>query len=380
MVIKLLLKIYNVIVYMKEKYSKQILLIISIIVVSVTLHYCSHDDTALTSTTYLYIFSAIVPLLLIFIFAFKKGGILGDPFNIYLIGTILVFVLLYSLITFVYSHLNNSTLFSVTLLFFLIICGLAIFYKMYVKNILRLEGTPKLIASFLFYIPRLLNDFIIWMKNGFITAPRLACSLLILEIIFVALIYIGRKFLGQNEIIIYKGKFFFDTREVINVALQGKPSTPLLYSLSLWIHINQPEINDIEFPILLYGDHDNPKPQIIYKQDKETGDNILNIKLSGIKNGQKSTNVSVVIEHQKWNHLVFNYNGSIADIFLNGLLHKTINLSKNLPEHHLRDTITIGSQKLILNGSIADITYNTCPLSSYQILAKYRLGINTINL
>ena len=377
---------------MKEKFSivnpKQILLIISILVVTVTLHYCSNDDTALTTTTYLYIFSAIVPLLLIFIFAFKKGGILGDPFNIYLIPTILVFVTLYSLITFIYNHNNNTLLFlsytSIALSFLLILCGLAIFYKMYVKNITKLEGTPKLIASFLFYIPRLLNDYIILIKNDFITAPRLACSLLILEMIFVALIYIGRKFLRHNEIIIYKGKFFLDTREVINVAnmidLQGKPSTPLLYSLSLWIHINQPEINNIEFPILLYGDHDNPKPQIIYKQDKETGDNILNIEFSGIKNEQKSTNVNIVIEHQKWNHLVFNYDGSIADIFLNGLLHKTINLSKNLPAHHLSDTITIGSQKLILNGSIADITYNTYPLSSYQILAKYRLGINTINL
>ena len=48
-----------------------------------------------------------------------------------------------------------------------------------------------------------------------------------------------------------------------------------------------------------------------------SGKNVLNITVS---NGTK---MDIPIENQKWNHVVFNYNGTIVDIFLNGLLYKT---------------------------------------------------------
>jgi hypothetical protein len=199
----------------------------------------------------------------------------------------------------------------------------------------------------------------------------------------------------NNEVMIHNGKFFLDTKKEINLAniveLRGQTehsatdlldsiskTKPLSYALSLWIQINQPEISNIEFPILLYGDNSNPKPKITYK----SGSNVLNVDVSGIKSGIKNelTNIDIPIEHQKWNHVVFNYNSTIVDIFFNGLLYKTINLTKNIPVHYLSDTITIGNNDLILNGALANITYHVEPLSAYQILAKYRFGINTINL
>ena len=191
----------------------------------------------------------------------------------------------------------------------------------------------------------------------------------------------------KNEVMIHNGKFFLDTKKEINLAniveLRGQTersttdlldsiskTKPLSYALSLWIQINQPEVSNIEFPILLYGDNSNPKPKMTYK----SGSNVLNVAVS---NGTK---MDIPIEHQKWNHIVFNYNGTIVDVFLNGLLYKTMNLTNSLPVHHLSDTISIGNNELILNGALANITYHVEPLSAYQILAKYRFGINTMNL
>ena len=385
---------------MKDTQMKQILLILTIIVVSMTLHYCSNDYTALSSTTYLYLFTAVVPVLLIFLFAFKKGGILSETFNRYLIPLLILFVVVYSAASFIYSKFDDNTLFllgyiSNVLSFLMIIFGLAIIHRIFVNNIMKLGGTPKFLLSFLFFIPCLLNDFILSIKQDFVSAPSLAYLLILVEFILLMLYFIIKWILNSkminNEVMIHNGKFFLDTKKVINLAniveLRGQTersttdlldsiskTKPLSYALSLWIQINQPEVSNVDFPILLYGDDTNPKPKITYK----SGSNVLNVDVSGSKN--ERTKMDIPIEHQKWNHIVFNYNGSIVDIFLNGLLYKTINLTNSIPIHYLSDTITIGSNDVVLSGALANITYHVEPLSAYQILAKYRIGINTINL
>lgn len=96
---------------MKDNYVKQILLMPTIIVVSVALHYFSNDYTALTTTTYLYLFTAVVPVLNIFLFAFKKGGIFSETFNMYLIPALLFFAVVYSTIMFIYSKFDDNSLF-----------------------------------------------------------------------------------------------------------------------------------------------------------------------------------------------------------------------------------------------------------------------------
>ena len=379
-----------------KDYNKPILLILTIITVGLTLHYCSNDYTALTTTTYLYLFTAVVPVLLIFLFAFKKGGIFNETFNIYLILGLLFCAVVYSTMTFIYSKLDDNTMFllgyvSNILSFCILIIGLAIIHKVFLNNIMRLGGTPKFLLSFLFFIPCLLNDFILYIKKDLVTTPSLAYFLVFMESILLILYFLIKRILNtkmiKNEVMIHNGKFFLDTKKEINLAniveLRGQTerstndlldsiskTKPLSYALSLWIQINQPEVSSIEFPILLYGDNSNPKPKITYK----SGSNVLNVAVS---NGTK---MDIPIEHQKWNHIVFNYNGTIMDVFLNGLLYKTINLTNSVPVHHLSDTISIGNNELILNGALANITYHVEPLSAYQILAKYRFGINTINL
>ena len=378
---------------------KHIILIFSIILVSVTLNFCVKDQTALTTTTYLYVFYALVPLLLIFLFTLKNGGVLTNKFNIYLLICLFLFALSY---TFIYSNLNGAVIiflgyFLNIVLFLMFILGLAIFHNFFVNNIMKYGGTPQFVLSFVFFIPCLFNKFILSIKNDLITAPRLAYILLTLELLLITVYFLIKMLLNvkmvNDEVVIMKGTHLFGTKSVINLRNifdarkkydedKGElllEATPLKYAMSIWIQVNQTELNNTVFPILLYGDTNNPKPLITYQTDKNSGNKVLDIDLSGIKHGQ-STKVKMNIELQKWNHIVFNYDGAIVDIFLNGLLYKTTNLSNNIPIHSLSDTITIGDNEYVLNGALADITYHTSPLSAYQILAKYRIGINTINL
>lgn len=376
---------------------KHTLLLFSIILVSITLNYCVHDQTALTTTTFLYVFYVIVPILVIFLFALKNGNVLSNTFNISLVIGLLMFALFYN---FVYSNLTDNMVLvlgyiSYFIIFVIVLLGLAIFQKFFANNIMRYGGTPKFVLSFIFFIPCLLNNFILSLKNDLITTPTLTYFLLYLEIVLI-LVYFAIKLLLNvkmisDEVFIIKGKYFLDTKTVVHlnniVSLQEddknkddllQTATPLSYAISLWIQINQPELNDTVFPILLYGDLSNPKPQITYQNDGIGGNKILKIDLSGTND--KTTTIKVNIQHQKWNHIVFNYDGSTVDVFFNGLIYKTMNLSNNIPIHSISDTITIGSNDFTLNGALADITYHTSPLSAYQILAKYRLGINTMNL
>lgn len=390
-----------------KNFIKTLILTISIVVVSLVLYYSSYDSFALTTSTYLYIFTAIVPLLFIFLFAMKNGSILSSAFNRIMILSLFLFIVLYFFITIIIKNLSNNMLISLSYvsyiipIFLLIIC-LAIFQKFLINNIMSMGGVPKFIISFIFFVPCLLNDFIIGLKNDFITAPILAYILIVIEIVILTLYFIIKKLLAinisSNELVLYKGKFFLDTQKELSLANQEKlrkvelndyendlllsiatKTKQLTYSISFWIQVNSSTVNDLEFPILLYGDKVNPKPMIYYSNNHING-SCLNIDCSGINENRKSTNLLVAIESQRWNHIVFNYDSSIADIFLNGILHKSINLSQNAPIHNFSDSISIGSNTQILNGVIAQVSYYYEKLSAYQILAKYRFGVNTIDL
>lgn len=385
---------------------KSLILTISIVIVSITLYYCSNDSSALTTRGNIYVYTAIVPLILIFLFALKKGGIFSSIFNKVLIFSLLFFMILYGFILLILSNLNDTMIYSLSYIsnvipIFILIVGLAIFSKFFTNNIMRMGGVPKFILSFIFFIPCLLNDFLVSFKNELITAPILAYILVVLEISVLFVYYFMKRLMistsSGDEVIIYKGKYFLDTKEEIILGnmeqLHEKELNdnkteltnlianikPMAYALSLWVQINQTEIIDVDFPILLYGEKSNPKPRICYSNTVKTG-SCLNIDLSGINKYSEKAMLNMKIENQKWNHLVFNYNGSIVDVFLNGILHKSINLSGNMPIHNFSDSMKIGSNQQILNGAIADVRYNKIPLTAYQVLAKYRFGINTIDL
>ena len=85
--------------------------------------------------------------------------------------------------------------------------------------------------------------------------------------------------------------------------------------------------------------------------------------------------VAVNIKKQKWNNLVFNYNSDTVDLFINGNLEKTIDITKVMPSYSSVDTVIIGD-KNGLYGAICNIEYYTETLTEIVIVNSYNIKNN----
>ena len=72
---------------------------------------------------------------------------------------------------------------------------------------------------------------------------------------------------------------------------------------------------------------------------------------------------------------MFNYSNNIVDLFINGALERSFNLTTSLPKYDITDTITIGAPNG-LYAAICNIAYSNNPLTSYQIANSYNLLMN----
>ena len=81
----------------------------------------------------------------------------------------------------------------------------------------------------------------------------------------------------------------------------------------------------------------------------------------------------MLIESQKWNNIVFNYNHNRIDLFINGDLVKThIFEASNEPKRDYdKDLFKIGGDNI--DGAICNIKYYKKPLTKYQITSFYNL-------
>jgi len=76
---------------------------------------------------------------------------------------------------------------------------------------------------------------------------------------------------------------------------------------------------------------------------------------------------------QRWNNLVFNYQGSKVDIFANGVLTRTINFEGKVPVYRPTDVVTIGNEKNNLHGAICNVVVYPEVLSVNQIVRMYNI-------
>jgi hypothetical protein len=145
--------------------------------------------------------------------------------------------------------------------------------------------------------------------------------------------------------------------------------------VSLWIYLNPQQMNstakDEEINIINFG---NGKPRIAYLNDKQVSDlNIDELVIYLSNTNPESSNFKIKIEKQKWNNLVFNYNESGSDLFVNGILTRSIKFNKNnMPTYSPSDSVIVGSNNGIY-GSVCNVTYYNAPLSIFQIANLYNL-------
>lgn len=289
------------------------------------------------------------------------------------------------------------------LIILIVIVSLAIFYYFLGDYLKRQTGMMGFIIHFIFYIPCLFSEFLVFLKNELQITPSVVYILFILEILLILIYFYLPKliyyYIHKKSIVLLNKPVFLNTKNTISENdmfiikeeehknLKDPEDTTMSiyrnsnYAFSFWVFINstktgiQPDNNTNfahEIEIFNYA---NGKPRITYVNDQQN-DNYFNVYFTNIENPdqEKETKRKVTIPLQKWTHFVFNYFNNSADLFINGYLEKTFDFDKeNSPLNgHKTDVVTVGNDNGI-NGAICNVVYYTQTLTEQQITTQYNL-------
>ena len=295
----------------------------------------------------------------------------------------------------IYNSIYNETV-GYILLGIISIIPLIILFRSIKRHLSNLEGWTGFIINFILYIPCLMNEVLEYLKSQFSITSNITYGLLGLEILLiVAYIFLPNLisniiktesislledsyFLGQEEtkylkyisdIYIKTDDDYIKTDDDPIEYKKGKSS----YSISLWIYLNQqdPSINSDN--IFRYGNESQCFPMITYCKSTTEGKNKLKFHFSS-----NAPAFDMLIESQKWNNIVLNYNNHVVDLFINGNLVKTCIFEHDtIPIYNYNnDYFSIQSNNI--NGAICNIKYYKKPLTNFRITNIYNL-LNGIN-
>lgn len=375
---------------------KYLFALLSIVAIGMFYYKNSSDRSALTSNFYFYLWPMTLLLLanIYFLYGSKRtaDNILYTAFKMG-IGLISL-----ALIIYFYATLNSqqvSTMMYITfgLLFIGIVTALAIFFYFFSNALKRNEGLSGLIVNIIFYLPCLLIDFVNYIRKEFNDTTHTVYYLFVIELIIIlGYFYIPtlvNKFLLKEGIKILPDSLFLDNEHILSGSDRVQKISPKVfdvkdpeyrknYSMSMWIYLNDQPKNFAgyakETNIFNYADG---APRITYeyenKEDEEENEKV-NVYLTN--NNEMSSNINLKmsskVKKQRWNHFVINYNSHYADLFINGKLENSVNLSMHTPTYSPSDTIKVGAEDG-LDGAIANITYYTDVLTKTQIANEYTL-------
>jgi len=153
------------------------------------------------------------------------------------------------------------------------------------------------------------------------------------------------------------------------------------FSISMWIYVNQhpnsyaaysKETNVFRFG---YPNSNMGHPRVSYFNDRTNTNKSDNFIV--YVNGDDVSGVPISMQMQAWNQLIISYNDSVADIFVNGNLEKSIPLG--LPAYDQGDIIEVGHGDNTvtgggLHGAICNVVYHKTPVTQFQVSSDYNLN------
>jgi hypothetical protein len=365
---------------------------IFIVFLSFVIHFAQNDPGALTTNAYKYAFLIFVPLLLLFGYYLQENytmGMMG-----LLVMSIIALIGSYIYITTNKTSMTMANIFTKYLLIPLIVMvGLAIVYKSVMEYTSKLTGWNKFIAELIFYIPCMLIDLFEYFKQQYKITPNIVFILFVFEILLI-LLYVtipkliknkfksGGTTLLDNPVFLNKEKVIGTSKVAMTTNKEfvrfSTDSTKYRtnYAISLWANINTQSTSNAayakETTIFEYGSTDPTgnvfiKPRIAYKMD-DSGDKFY-IYFSKLDDSSK---MEISLPTQKWNHFVFNYYNSKADLFINGKLERTFDMTGKMPQYSVNDVFKVGSENG-LDGAICSVDYFSAPLKNTDIANIYNL-------
>ena len=349
----------------------------------VIVYYTTKDPDKIFSKTYLYASIIILPLIISIIYLFSKSTDTStiEPMDFvkYSIWVIMFIVFIYF---FNNIQMSSQIIYLATgiiqlVLFLMVIVALAIVYKVGYNVLYKIDGWGGFIINLIFYIPCMLLDLLEYIKADLKQAPKAVYILLIFELILGLLyIYIPKitnavaKSLSTKDgkvVLLEPLKINSESRLTSYVDLQKTQITDKTqivnskFAISAWVYVVSVEPShspyNTDATIFEFTDY---HPRLIYNGAKG--------KFKVFFNKAKFTEFEMPL--QKWNHVVFNYTKTHADLFVNGELkgsEKRDAVNENLS---IGDVITVG-QTDGLSGGVCNIVYFSHPLIAYEIKTMY---------
>ena len=358
------------------------------IIFTVLFFYYSKNRMKFSMETFLFTFSIIIPLSLLYYFvspyASKLGeGAPGNEKNIMIICiglTIFALVITYVSTKLTYRDLLMAGYVAIFLFALMVIIGLAIVFLMFSMYLKQTKGWLGFFVHLIFYIPCLFIDLVQYIKGEIKSTANLIYILFIIEILLVlSYIYIPKfvsKMLKQNGISILSDSRFLNKEYIItsNELMKlpkANPQDNTLYrqnfAVSMWVYID-PQSNSYN----AYSKEtnifnmDDKKPQLVYINNMSNQDEKDKL---GIYFGEDK----YVIKNkgQRWTNVVINYTSTTVDIFIDGNLERTFNLTAP-PQYITTGTVVLGANDG-LDGAICNIIYFNKALLKTEIVNMYNL-------
>ena len=321
---------------------------------------------------------------------------------IYAMMSVYIIMMAYSYIDITTYQLEMGQYIFYILLAVAIIGFLAIISRVFGNYLRSLDGTLGFIATFIFYIPCMLRDFVAFILKEFGATTNDVYILFLIELAVILLIIyypdiIDAIYNSSSNIVLLREPDYINKQRTIqnmedlkrealyiNSDLKDNKGISNNYAISLWVFVNPESLVSEDFEKTLFSFEGKPELKFKYNiinNDVNDSSVILKDKdpsyvykayLSNIPNSNGDLEfVELNAPIQKWVNIVFNYNGADVDVFVDGILTVTKKLEK-IPTFSDYDIIHIGDEYGI-SGAICNIQYYTTNLSKRQISQMYNV-------
>lgn len=357
-----------------------------------------------------YFFLIVLPILIIFAFLLNIGS--ETSIN-RLFLKVSGGLLLVGLIVYYYIYSRGSGIVELgsnyALLALILIIGITVVYNIIIQYLSTLTGWPGFITQFIFYIPCIITDLWNSILENFKMTHYSIYIVLVIEFILIWL-YIYLPTITTSYSGLDNGKPLLLKAVRLDKELQiianssdiripqdpngsVKPNFRKNYCISMWVNVT-PQNSSMaaysrETEIFKYGFTDKSgiqhvKPMIRYygggdRTDiKDERDKYIFYFTEYPPKTQytdpNNMSYEISVPNQRWNNFVINYNRNIVDIYINGILERSFNMSNQLPEYNDLDQITVASPDGNgVQGAICNVAFYNHPLSKEQIAFSYNM-------
>jgi len=298
------------------------------------------------------------------------------------LSMLLIFFVSIFIIIYLFRNIPTiGNIFTFILNIFIFIGFISILYyyvRPYINDYLNNTNNKfiKLISSVVLFIPCIILNLEIYLKQQIKITKPFVWYILLVEIALIVLRIILPKIL--KSLLHHDGKHLLEDPIYLNYEKVLGTYNDLFidnsnkddkfdynYAISAWINVNpQPPNTSVAYtkytPLLHFGN----KPMIEY--------NALENKIRITSLNKRSDIVTIYessnIEFQKWNHFVINYSGGTLDVFING---KLVASQPEIVPYMKYDTIISGSNNG-LHGGIKKVVYYNESLTLNKILSIYK--------